>query len=157
MSKQFSLAALLLVVTLLGILCAVWRLFPPGPSAYRITKPVDPFPPVEEIESLSAWLYDFVAVVPEFDVPRKHWQPIRSAMLPAEVDESDLIADWVALGHVTIQANDGQTLDVDLYQTPDDIGAFAVNRKYYRGGNSRRLQAAIEQAHRAATASEQAP
>jgi len=49
-----------------------------------------------------------------------------------------------------IRTRDEQTLDIDLFYGDGVVGAFAINRKYYRGGNSEKLLAAIQQAHQQA-------
>ena len=148
--KQFTLATILLVVTAACIVFAALRGMFEIPG-YRITKPVDPFPNVVEIARMSAFIYDHIADVPEFDVPPSHWSNVRSEMLPAEVDRSEVIAVWEVLGSVKMVTKNGREITVDVYNVPD-VGAFSIDGKYFRGGNSEALLAAIEKAHAASGA-----
>ena len=97
MKTQYTLRAVLVVLAILCIVFSVWFGFSRA-GRYRITKPVDPFPTLAQIESISA--KNAFEGIPEFDVPKEHWNSIRNGLLPAEID--DLPSTWEILGRLRI-------------------------------------------------------
>ncbi len=86
----------------------------------------------------------------EFTATPEDWKAIRAALLPAKRDPKP--ADWEWLATVKIVKKDGQPLQVELYTTSKDPGAFAAGktykqRVYYRGGKTAALVKAIKAAH----------
>jgi hypothetical protein len=93
--------------------------------------------------------------IPMFQVPESCWGKIYAALSPCnDVWESN-IPKWVVLGELTIETKDGTAHYVHMYDLGNDrVGAFSIGRsptsdgrQYYYGGNSRKLQAALDAAY----------
>jgi len=87
--------------------------------------------------------------MPDFDVPEDCWDEILAALSPAEYERFP--KKWEILGQLQIETKSGGTWCVGLYRTDDAVGAFSSgptfeDRRYYRGGNSKRLAQALEKA-----------
>ena len=101
-------------------------------TTYQFTKLSDLFPSVDQIKHMSAMAYE--PDMPEFEVEMDHWPRILNALLPAKLDLEP--TTWEVLGRVQITTREEQTLVIDLYFVDDTVGAFAVDRTYYLGGNA---------------------
>src|SRR5262245_33426546 len=117
--------------------------------------PVEPLPPVSEVNRLTADMYLSGAMVQHvtFDVPREFWPRIWAALQPATRDS--LGYDWLGFGHLDITHADGNGYYVGLYERPGFPGVFASGPSYdervhYRGGNTADLKKALAEAYEAA-------
>ena len=81
----------------------------------------------------------------QFRATAEDWKEIRPHMLPARIDPKPAL--WVGLADATIINNDGKSLKVTMWIPATDPGAFSVERKYYRGGDSSKTLKAIQDAH----------
>jgi hypothetical protein len=89
----------------------------------------------------------------EFQVPREHWRPILSALLPADRDPRP--ANWESLGSLEVIKRDGAPLHMSLFAVGKGPGAFATGttpdrRVYYRGGKTVDLVRSLRAAYVAA-------
>jgi hypothetical protein len=161
---QFTLRTLLITIIVvafvLAALALAWQVLGGRGSSedkytnYRITRPVDPLPDLAEIIGMSAKLTDFMGnlPVPKFEVPRTEWAAVRSALLPCEVDRHP--TTYVMLGWLKMTLKTGSTISVELYFT-GEVGAFSIDKHYYRGGSSPKLDAAIRRAYAVSTSDRQ--
>jgi len=114
-----------------------------------------PLPQIESIESMEAWLLEENSGSKfQFRVPQEHWRKIYTTLLPARRDHHAL--KWAVLGGLELTLWDGSKTVVALYGLPaDSDGAFSTppvnaQRRYFRGGNSADLRAALRAAYEAA-------
>ena len=87
-----------------------------------------------------------------FRVPAENWESILDALLPAKRDPHP--AKWEGLGELKIKCKGGRSLVVSLFRLSEGAGAFALGetwerRVYFRGGESARLETALEAAYEA--------
>jgi hypothetical protein len=71
-------------------------------------------------------------------------------LLPCHVDLELLKPDWAGLANLHFETKDGRTYDVDVYDlNREPIGAFSSPpcQEYFRGGNSKKVNAAIRRAY----------
>src|SRR5262249_20646500 len=140
------LAPLLVASSLIGAGCG---LIEPTPG---------PLPPVSDIRSMIARYYDLDRKqLVEFDVSKDHWGEILDALRPSSFDSNP--SKWRVLGKLDIKRQDDRPFAVQLYSvSPRDgrqlSGAFSAgetykDRKYYRGGTTAKLRAALEAASKA--------
>jgi hypothetical protein len=108
------------------------------------------FPAVADISKVDAGCH-FWHGYRTFDVPQDCLKDIFAALSPSERDHEP--GAWIVLGNLTIQTRDGTTILVQLYSLEDDAtGAFSAGptfetRKYFRGGNTHELEAAMAKAY----------
>ena len=81
----------------------------------------------------------------QFRATAKDWKEIRPHMLPARIDPKPAL--WEGLADATIIKKDGKSLKVTVWMPATGTGAFSVEGKYYRGGDSSRTLKAIQDAH----------
>ena len=81
----------------------------------------------------------------QFRATAEDWKEIRPHMLPARIDPKPAL--WEGLADATIIKKDGKSLKVTMWIPESGPGAFSVEGKYYRGGNSSRTLKAILDAH----------
>ena len=120
---------------------------------------IDPFhfnaatlPAVGDITSIEARTFqsrDDDGHMTPFSVSEAHWGAVIKSLQPAKYDYSP--AKWVGIGELTITRKSGGPLKVFLFSVSEDSGAFAVgkdweNRAYYRGGDSKNLELALQKA-----------
>ncbi len=86
---------------------------------------------------------------PMFAIPPEHWTRIVDALQPAYQDL--FLAKWAGLGLLWITANDGRTMHLELYETSEELGAFSVDRVYYRGGKVEQLRQVLYEAQAASS------
>jgi hypothetical protein len=108
-----------------------------------------PLPNIEDIQSIEAIVDDTGGARVVFQVPRSHWHPIFSSLLPASRDADP--AKWEVLGDLEIKLAGGDSFLVSLYSISDGLGAFSSGptweeRVYYRGGSSADLEQALAEA-----------
>ena len=87
-----------------------------------------------------------------FDVPHDHLESILTALKPAEYDPSP--AKWKSIADLHVDKSDGTKFVIALYSIRNPPGAFSAgptheSRVYYRGGDSRALEAALDAAYSA--------
>jgi hypothetical protein len=82
--------------------------------------------------------------MPGFEVPENHWDEILAALSPFEDDDKP--CPWVGLGSVEIKTA-RRNVHLSLFDTFSPVGAFAVNGRYYRGGNNVKVKQALENAY----------
>ncbi|MBX9789186.1 MAG: hypothetical protein K2Y37_09755 [Pirellulales bacterium] len=139
--------AILLIVAVVALW---WRLFPP-PDRVRYPESGFKFPGATEITSIKGrYLQKRVFAVEDFELPRESWTALLGALGPSQRDY--LPSKWQALGELEIQTVDGKTLQINLYDPGEGIGAFSAgpdwdSRRYYRGGDTRLVIEAITKAH----------
>jgi hypothetical protein len=109
---------------------------------------IDPFPAPEEISSMRAFLLDVNQPL-DFLVPPNHWTNVLNGLRPCVSDRTP--AKWEGLGLLEVR-RDGTTLEIGLYQTGEQTGAFSIEgasttRTYYRGGDTNALKAALLEAY----------
>ncbi|WP_422923414.1 hypothetical protein [Singulisphaera sp. PoT] len=85
----------------------------------------------------------------EIEVPREHWEELRSSLLPAKRDKHP--AKWVVLGQLDLTKEDDSRFEIELYAVRQGPGAFAAGkshdeRVYYRGGKTEDLMKALQAA-----------
>ena len=81
----------------------------------------------------------------QFRVTAQDWKEIRTYMLPARIDPKPAL--WEGLADATIIRKDGKSLKVTMWIPESGPGAFSVEGKYYRGGDSSKTLKAILEAH----------
>lgn len=86
----------------------------------------------------------------KFKATKEDWKSIRAGLLPAKVDQNP--SKWEWLGEVDVVADDGRVYHIELYETGKAPGAFAIGEKpakrvYYRGGDTKKLIAALKKAY----------
>jgi len=147
--RRFSIrlprSSWIFVATFVVIALAVAVLFK-LPVAHR------PLPNIEDIQSIEAVVDDAGGAKVVFQVPRSHWHPIFSSLLPASRDADP--AKWEGLGDLEIKLPGGDSFLVSLYSISDGLGAFSSGptweqRVYYRGGSSADLEKALAEAFKA--------
>ena len=114
-------------------------------------------PPLSEVKSIEAWLLDSSNEAPTIQVPSFLHESVLSVFNGAVKDSSPM--KWVVMGNLRITTATG-TLDVDLYQTGEERGAFSIGKDYYRGRHDTVIKGVILAAKKLqseATAGEQAP
>ena len=79
----------------------------------------------------------------------EYWDEILAALSPAERDFFP--AKWEQMARLHIETKGGGKWWVALYRLDDSVGAFSSGptveaRRYYRGGNSKLLEEALEKA-----------
>jgi hypothetical protein len=70
---------------------------------------------------------------------------ILDALEPSHVDPHPL--KWAVLGVLDVELKNGKSLEIALYYTGLDEGAFDIDRIYYRGGSDSKLLAALHRAN----------
>lgn len=139
MKLRFSIRHLLLFTLIVAVL--VWG----GLWFFRPERTVDPFPPLADIASIDARYY--WADMKTFPVPKSEWKLILDAMRPARLDER--LVTRVLLGDLQLTLKDGRRLMVTLLDGGPGQGAFAIEetpRKYFQGGDTAKLGAALARA-----------
>ena len=107
------------------------------------------FPTVGDISEMNAGC-EFWDGHQSFAVPQDCWADILASLSPSERDRKP--CHWMVLGDLQIRTKQGSTIRVDLYSLEDDMtGAFSAgptfeSREYFRGGNTRKLEAALAKA-----------
>lgn len=138
-----------LTISLLSVICA------PRERAHRVvTSPESgyQFPPLAGISEMYAG-YAFPSGCTQFAVPLQYWGEILDALSPSESDDDP--PPWTVLGGLEMKIQNGDRVVVQLYSTGDETtGAFSAGptfelRGHFRGGNTRRLQAALVKAYEA--------
>ena len=81
----------------------------------------------------------------QFRATAEDWKEIRPHMLPARIDPKPAL--WEGLADATIIRKDGNSLKVKMWIPVSGPGAFSVEGKYYRGGDSSKTLKAILDAH----------
>ena len=81
----------------------------------------------------------------QFRATAEDWKEIRPHMLPARIDPKPAL--WGGLADATIIRKDGNSLKVKMWIPVSGPGAFSVEGKYYRGGDSAKTLKAILDAH----------
>lgn len=56
-------------------------------------------------------------------------------------------AKWVVLGTLEIELKGGTKCVVQLYDSDEELAAFSIGRRYYRGGTTSRLKALLQQGY----------
>jgi hypothetical protein len=146
------------VVLLSG--AVVWMVYsslviPPykSPALEKTVVPPYEFPALEKIASVRvnfAYDRDTMKFV-EYDLPPECWAETFSTMVPAEYDPNP--AKWQIMGVINILLKDGRGLFVWPYFIHDGPGALSAgtspngHRDYYRGGDSVKLQMALQAAY----------
>ena len=82
--------------------------------------------------------------IEKFTVPRSSHDVILNSLSGAS--KADNPMTWEVLGDIEI-THDSGLLEVSLFQTGEEIGAFRVDGKYYRGGSDAEFILLIEAAH----------
>jgi hypothetical protein len=121
------------------------------------------FPALSEIARMTIGFIDRdsagnTKTVPEFDVPEQCWDDIIKGLSPSQYDPHP--AKWVVLGSMEIELKNGERRWVGLYDLSTNpyrsdaevIGAFSAgpdfkSRKYYLGGHTKTLKAAMKRAY----------
>jgi hypothetical protein len=93
----------------------------------------------------------------KFDVPGHCWDEMIRSLSPSQYDPHP--CEWTVLGIMDIELKTGGNCCIDLYEVGTDsscpdlemIGAFSAgpnfdSRKYYRGGYTSKVKAAMERA-----------
>lgn len=146
---RLNLSPLVWIIPAVGILvCGVWVLI-------RMRDIPPSLPDIADVRSLKASFYDRDKDAKvSFQVPRKHWNAIFSALQPAQRDRHP--AKWAGLGELEFTLNSGDSYLVWLYSLDGhEPGAFSggptfESRVYYRGGNSSDLERALVEAAKSA-------
>ena len=81
----------------------------------------------------------------QFQATAEDWKEIRSHMLPARIDPKPAL--WEGLADATIINKNGKSLKVTVWIPASGPGAFSVEGKHYRGGDSSKTLKAILDAH----------
>ena len=92
-------------------------------------------PDAAGVSKITAQLYnrpDGGKDVEAVEVPKKSYQGFLSALNGAKYDRSP--AKWEVLGHIKIE-HASRPVNVSLFWTGKEIGAFRANDIYYRGGS----------------------
>ena len=144
----------------LVLLIAAWVLFCGCETEEQPTtgKPATaPVPPGSRLPKLSGvtrmearFFNNVLGREVSFNIPQEHWDEIYRSLLPARKDNSP--AKWESVGQIDIVKNNGAKCKVWLFLTGQGDGAFAAgatfeSRVYFRGGNSRNLVGALEEAY----------
>ena len=96
-------------------------------------------PPASEVSTITAQLYnrpDGGADIVRTEIPPSSHQQILGALDGAREDRRPM--KWQVLGNISIVLNAG-SVDVRLFWTGDELGAFRANGKYYRGSSDAEL------------------
>ncbi len=109
-------------------------------------------PDVGDITSIEARTFqsmDDDGRMKPFSVSKAHWGSVIKSLQPANFDYSP--AKWIMIGELIIARKSGGPLKVYLFSVSADIGSFAVgkswaDRAYYRGGDSKDLETALQKA-----------
>jgi hypothetical protein len=115
--------------------------------------PRSPLPNIDEIDHVVASVYSTeLHHMVDFQVPEEYLPRIWAALQPAKPDPRP--AKWIVLGDLAITKKDGAAYYVGLYKLPKSLGAFSAGptferRDYYRGGNSKELEKALNEAFEA--------
>jgi hypothetical protein len=99
----------------------------------------NPLPSLGRVERMT-----FSSSRGEWDIPRKYWPELYSAMLPAWWFDSGI--KWVIFGNLVISTSDGGKETVDLFDIEDGFGGFLIDNTHYRGGSSARLKQVLTKA-----------
>jgi hypothetical protein len=139
MKLRFTIRHLLAFTLLVAILVGVGLRFFPRERL------VDPFPPLADIASMD--LRSYRSGFKIISAPKSTWKQILDAMRPAKFDAEP--ANWAMIGDLQLTLNSGGTQTVSLFHGEPGSGAFAIEvfpRKYYRGGDTTKLLAALAMA-----------
>ncbi|HEV3145341.1 MAG TPA: hypothetical protein VGZ47_15725 [Gemmataceae bacterium] len=110
-------------------------------------------PDPAKVKRMTAELYSYdpsrLPKVPEFEVQREDVPIILQSLEPKQLDF--MPADWVVHGDLTMETVDGKEIQVHLFWTSEETGAFAVgslrSRRYYRGGSNSAIDNAVRTAY----------
>lgn len=120
------------------------------------------FPLPAEIARITVteWRFDNGTTLSRFEVAAACWDGIIESLSPSQYDSEP--CKWIMLGSLVIETKSGRKCAVDLYRVGSDpgfrdiepLGAFSAgpdfeSRKYYRGGTTAKLKAAMERAYAA--------
>jgi hypothetical protein len=75
---------------------------------------------------------------PTLPIPKSHFDEVYDTLLPVMADVGTTMT-WETLGALTIVTSDGDSLSVTVYYGDPPLGAFSIDGKYFRGGNSNRF------------------
>jgi hypothetical protein len=111
-------------------------------------------PDASEVSSMRAKLYNSPQKLPdvsEFEVPTEHISRILKALAPNQRDPRP--AKWQGLGDLKLTCGNGKVIEIHLYWTGHDQGAFSVGpygtQVYFRGGTDQGIESAIREARQA--------
>ena len=169
-TRRFKIVILVVVLTIAAICLGLWSLVILVRNSVRqsllaeshVTAPATgyQFPPLAEIASITVveWYHDDGTTVSQFDVPEPCWGGIIESLSPSQYDSRP--SPWVVLGSMVVKTRQGRKCEFDLFSVGshsvfpeiDLLGAFSATpdlerRKYYRGGTTAKLRAAIERAY----------
>jgi hypothetical protein len=137
---SWILTALLVVPVVLLIIFAI----APNPG--------EDLPDSADVKTMTAKLINSpkgLPDVPEFEVGAADVSSILESLQPARRDY--LPDSWQVLGDVTITTKEGRCLQVRLFWTAENKGAFALGprgkRAYYRGGTDSAIENAVRNAY----------
>ena len=140
---QYSLAALLVLVTICAIIMGCWQ---------WLRGPIHSLPQPDDVLGMKVlWFFDGHRDWPGIEVSQKHWNDIFAALSPSEYDRSP--SNWQVLAEIEIHTKQNEDFWLGAYNlAPEPIGAFSIGRThmertYRRGGNSARLKEALEKAY----------
>lgn len=116
---------------------------------YQRTARLYPLPPVGAIASIEASLVATSSDQRSFVVPVASWQPLLDSLQPVRRDDDP--AKWQGLAILTINAQRGDPLSVQVFRISKGPGGFALTdkqgaRTYYRGGNSAEIERILQSA-----------
>ena len=154
--RPFVLGSISCAVSLLGIICGCGPVRKAEPdrvvsypeSGYR-------FPPVLDIAEIQVTSHEIAVngrfLDLDFHAPKSSWPHLLGCLTPSQLDPEPRA--WRGLGYLRITEVGGVRYEVDLFQTLEPLGAFAIgppseHRKYYRGGSATELRNTILAAFR---------
>jgi hypothetical protein len=152
--RWFGIGVLVGVGLTFGLLLLLSRTVTSNREQARHSVPTDTesgyaFPAVADISEMNAGC-EFWDGQQSFAVPQECWADILAALSPSERDREP--GAWLGLGDLKIRTKQGSTVRVDFYSLEYDMtGAFSAgptheSREYFRGGNTRKLEAALAKA-----------
>jgi hypothetical protein len=153
LALRLGAARALRLATLLPILLCIAGCHGGSPAVVHHPESGYAFPDPKDIRSIEIrWDLRSEWRNRTFYAPKDHWAIILSCLTPSERDPRPM--KWEAIGSILIRTTEGNQCWVGLFDTFEDLGAFAAgptieDREYYRGGNSAKLKAAIQAAHSA--------
>jgi hypothetical protein len=104
-------------------------------------------PDESDILAMKAYYYNAKEDDYKFTVEREYFAEILNELRPAQRDDEP--ARWKVMGDLHLSCKDGRIVHVSLYHAGPGPGAFSIetpDRPYYRAGNSRSLNDALEAA-----------
>jgi hypothetical protein len=92
-------------------------------------------PAPSDVSSITVELYnlpDGSEDIPEFELPKASYKELLESLNGSPEDNSN--SKWQVLGNIRITMRTG-SVDVNLFRTGGNPGAFKANGKYFRGGS----------------------